>query len=139
VYPDGYATKLRQTITDKLQIKESQIDFGSGADEMIQTICRAFLSPEVNTVMAKPTFTQHNQWTVIEGATVKEISTQNGYHDLDKMLQAIDHETSVVWICSPDNPTGTYLERERLLSFLDQCPNNVLVVLDEAYYEFVSE
>lgn len=139
VYPDGYATKLRQTITDKLQINESQIVFGSGADEMIQTICRAFLSPEVNTVMAKPTFTQYKQGAVIEGATVKEIPTQNGYHDLDKMLQAIDDETSVVWICSPDNPTGTYLERERLLAFLDQCPNNVLVVLDEAYYEFVSE
>src|SRR5690625_208305 len=74
VYPDGYATQLRQTITDKLQINESQIVFGSGADEMIQTICRAFLSPEVNTVMAKPTFTQYKQGAVIEGRSEEHTS-----------------------------------------------------------------
>lgn len=139
VYPDGFATNLRDTITEKLEINNSQIVFGGGSDEMIQGICRAFLSPKVNTIMAKPTFSQYKQGALIEGAKIKEVPTEAGYHNLDKMLDAIDDQTSIVWICSPDNPTGTFITEDKLINFLTKCPKDVLVVLDEAYCEFVSE
>lgn len=139
IYPDGYATQLRETIATKLQLKNTQIVFGSGSDEMIQSICRAFLSPDANTVMAKPTFSQYKQSALIEGAEIKEVPTKDGYHDLDLMLKAIDTETKIVWICSPDNPTGTLVSKEKLINFMKQCPKDVLVILDEAYYEFISK
>src|SRR5699024_6059710 len=97
----------------------------------------AFLYPGVNTVMSTPTFSQYKQSAMVEGAAIKEIPAIKGYHDLEGMLAAIDEHTSVVWLCSPNNPTGTLIPKEDFYHFMDQCPAHVLVVLDEAYYEFI--
>ncbi|TMN20676.1 histidinol-phosphate transaminase [Lentibacillus cibarius] len=138
IYPDGYATELRRTAAANLNVKEEQLIFGSGTDEIIQIIGRAFLYPGVNTVMAAPTFPQYKHSARIEGAEVKEIPTVNGCHDLSGILSAIDDRTSVVWLCSPNNPTGCVISKDDFYAFMDKCPENVLVVLDEAYYEYVS-
>jgi histidinol-phosphate aminotransferase len=87
--------------------------------------------------MATPTFSQYKHNAVIEGAIVKEILLVSGDHDLDSMLAAIDEQTNVIWVCSPNNPTGTYIPENKLLAFLDKVPAHILVVLDEAYYEYV--
>lgn len=137
IYPDGYTSELRTAVASKLNVNENQLLFGSGSDEIVQIICRAFMYPGVNTVMATPTFPQYMHNARIEGAEIKEISTIDGYHDLEGMLNAIDDKTTVVWLCSPDNPTGTLISSEALYSFLDKCPKDVLVVLDEAYYEYI--
>lgn len=139
IYPDGHAAQLRASLASRLSIKEEQLIFGNGSDEIVQIISRTFLYPGVNTVMATPTFPQYKHHALIDGANIKEIPTVDGYHDLKAMLQAIDEDTKVVWICSPDNPTGTLLPREDFYQFMDQCPQDVLVVLDEAYYEFIDE
>lgn len=139
IYPDGHAAELRKVLAEKLAVSEDQLLFGCGSDEIVQIISRTFLYPGVNTIMASPTFPQYKHHALIEGATVKEIPTIDGYHDLDGMLQAIDDQTKVVWICAPDNPTGTLLSKEAVYHFLDKCPKDVLVVLDEAYYEYVDE
>src|SRR5699024_2528508 len=101
--------------------------------------CRAFLYPETNTVMATPTFPQYRHHALIEGAKVIEVPTKNGRHDLSEMIKAIDDNTKVVWLCSPDNPTGTIISRTDFESFMSRCPKDVLVVLDEAYIEFVAK
>ncbi|MBM7598363.1 histidinol-phosphate aminotransferase [Virgibacillus halotolerans] len=137
IYPDGYTSELRTAVAAKLKINEKQLVFGNGSDEIVQIICRAYIYPGVNTVMATPTFPQYKQNALIEGAQIKEIPTIDGYHDLEGMLTAIDENTNVVWLCSPNNPTGSIIEKETLHSFLDRCPKNVLVVLDEAYYEYM--
>jgi len=139
IYPDGHAAQLRTSLASRLSIKEEQLIFGNGSDEIVQIISRTFLYPGVNTVMATPTFPQYKHHALIDGANIKEIPTVDGYHDLKDMLQAIDDDTKVVWICSPDNPTGTLLPRDDFYQFMDQCPQDVLVVLDEAYYEFIDE
>lgn len=136
-YPDGYAYELRKKMADFLQVNLDQLVFGAGSDEIITLICRAFLYPGTNTVMANPTFPQYRHHALIEGAEVKEIPTVDGRHDLDRMLDAIDDDTKVVWLCTPDNPTGEIITKEQFASFMDHCPKDVLVVLDEAYYEFV--
>lgn len=137
-YPDGYAGDIRFKLAEKLGIKPDQLVFGAGSDEIITFICRAFLSPGTNTVMAAPTFPQYRHHALIEGAEIKEISTlENGEHDLDQMIRAIDENTKVVWLCSPDNPTGTFITYDKFTQFMDQCPDDVVVVLDEAYYEYV--
>ncbi|WP_284141295.1 histidinol-phosphate transaminase [Virgibacillus sp. LDC-1] len=140
LYPDGHATELRQVLAEKLHVEEDQLLFGSGTDEIVQMICRAFLYPNTNTVMAAPTFPQYKHHASIEGATVVEVPTNfEGYHNLQGMLEAIDEYTNVVWLCSPNNPTGTNIPPDDFDMFLEQCPKDTLIVLDEAYYEYLNE
>ncbi|AGA23569.1 histidinol-phosphate transaminase [Bacillus subtilis] len=139
LYPDGYSAALRTRLSKHLNVSETSLIFGNGSDEIIQIICRAFLNDKTNTVTAAPTFPQYKHNAVIEGAEVREIALRpDGSHDLDAMLEAIDEQTQVVWICSPNNPTGTYTSEGELLAFLERVPSRVLVVLDEAYYEYVT-
>lgn len=137
LYPDGYATDLRETLAIHLHLSPSQLIFGNGADNLIQIISRALLRPGLNTVMAAQTFSQYKHNAVIDGADIREVPQINGQHDLDGMLNAIDKETAVVWVCNPNNPTGTYISEDRLVSFLEKIPNDILVVLDEAYFDYV--
>ncbi|MBM7692640.1 histidinol-phosphate aminotransferase [Peribacillus deserti] len=137
LYPDGNATVLRSAVSKHLGIQENNLIFGNGSDEIIQVIARSLLYPGVNTVMASPTFPQYKHNAVIEGAEVREVPLADGEHDLDGMLAAIDENTSVVWVCSPNNPTGRYIARDALVDFLRQVPQQVLVVMDEAYFEYV--
>lgn len=137
LYPDGYATDIREVLSNHLGVKRNQLIFGNGSDENIQIISRALLRPGYNTVMATPTFPQYKHNAIIEGAEIREIPLVNGEHDLEAMLSAIDDKTNVVWLCSPNNPTGTYIRETQLVSFLERVPNETLVVLDEAYFEYV--
>lgn len=138
IYPDGYATELRSVLAKALSRKETEFIFGGGSDEIIQIICRTYLYAGKNTVMATPTFPQYKHGALIEGVEMKEIKlTEAGYHDLDAMQAAIDANTAVVWLCTPNNPTGCTISRSDFLTFMDQCPKETLVVLDEAYVEFI--
>src|SRR5699024_4218178 len=138
LYPDGYAADLRFAVANKYKVEADQLVFGSGSDEIITFICRAFLSEGTNTVMASSTFPQYRHHALIEGADIIEIPTlANGAHDLDAMAASIDEDTKVVWLCSPDNPTGSLISQDQFRRFMEKCPNDVVVVLDEAYYEYV--
>jgi histidinol-phosphate aminotransferase len=138
MYPDGYATELRTHLADHLGVKEGEIILGNGSDEIIQMIARGLLTPGTKTVMAAPTFPQYKHNGIIEGCEITEIPLIDGAHDLDEMAAAIDERTSVVWLCSPNNPTGIYITEEELTAFMARVPSDVLVVLDEAYYEYVA-
>ncbi|HWL13082.1 MAG TPA: histidinol-phosphate transaminase [Ureibacillus sp.] len=137
IYPDGYAQELRTAVANHLNVKETQLIFGNGSDDLIAIITRALLYPGVNTVMATPSFSQYRHNAEIEGAEIREVPTKDGKHDLVSMLEAIDGQTSVVWVCNPNNPTGTIVSEEELQSFLKEVPSDVLVVLDEAYIEYM--
>ncbi len=136
LYPDGAAFELREKVATHLHVKAEQLLFGSGLDEVIQMISRALLHKGTNVVMANPTFSQYYHHAVIEGAEVREVPLKDGIHDLDAMLEKIDEKTQIVWICNPNNPTGTYVEKQKLLSFLEAVPKSTLVIMDEAYYEY---
>ncbi|RIW33146.1 histidinol-phosphate transaminase [Bacillus salacetis] len=139
IYPDGYAKTLRNSLSEHLGIEEKQIILGNGSDEIIQIISRGLLQKGTNTIMPAPTFPQYKHNAVIEGATVKEVELDDrGKHDLGKMIAEIDDDTSVVWLCSPNNPSGEYIREDELISFLDRVPSHVLTVLDEAYFEYAT-
>ncbi|AWQ13770.1 histidinol-phosphate transaminase [Bacillus velezensis] len=139
LYPDGYSAALRTRLSEHLQVSESSIIFGNGSDELVQIICRSLLNDQANTITAAPTFPQYRHNAVIEGAEVREVPLRSdGAHDLDRMLEAIDGETKVIWVCNPNNPTGTYTSEQELIAFLNRVPEHILVVLDEAYYEYVT-
>ncbi len=138
LYPDGYATNLRYALADFLKVTPEELVLGNGSDEIILMISRALLRPGLNTVMASHTFGQYKHNAIVDGAEVREVPlTENAEHDLPAMLAEIDDNTSVVWLCSPNNPTGTYIPEKDLVSFLEKVSEDVLVVLDEAYYEYV--
>lgn len=137
LYPDGYAANIRKDVATHLQVDEEQLIFGNGSDEVIQILCRALLTQGTNTVCAVPSFPQYKHNAVIEGADVREVESINGHHDLDGMLSQIDENTRIVWVCNPNNPSGAYVNAEKFKQFLTKVPRDVLVVSDEAYFEYV--
>lgn len=139
IYPDGYAQNLRTAVAKHVGVKETQLLFGNGSDDLIAIISRALLYPGVNTVMATPSFSQYRHNAVIEGAEVREVPLKDGKHDLPSMLKEIDENTSIVWVCNPNNPTGTIVSDEELKQFIANVPSDVLIILDEAYYEYIND
>ena len=138
IYPDGYATLLREAVAKHTGVKETQLIFGNGSDENIQIISRSLLGAGKNTVMATGTFSQYRHNATLEGAEIREVPHIDGAHDLEGMLKVIDDETAVVWLCTPNNPTGKYISEQDLLSFIEKVPEDVLIVLDEAYCEYAT-
>ncbi|MCP3772437.1 histidinol-phosphate transaminase [Paenibacillus sp. MZ04-78.2] len=137
IYPDGGAVELTNAVAGKLGVQPNQIIFGLGSDEVILMIARAFLTPEDETITAYPTFPQYRHNAEVEGAKVIEVPVDaNGKHDLQAMLGKVNSRTKIVWICNPNNPTGTMLSEAEITSFLEAVPKNVMVVLDEAYAEY---
>lgn len=139
IYPDGNATALREKMADKLGVNQDMLLFGGGSDEIIAMIARALLSSDTNTVMATPTFPQYAHNAKIEGAEIREVPLKEGQHDLDGFSKAIDSNTSVIWLCSPNNPTGNLIPGNDLRTFIQQVPAHVLIVLDEAYFEYITD
>lgn len=139
IYPDGYAQSLRTSLANFYGIAENELILGNGSDDLIAIITRALLYPGVNTVMADLSFSQYWHNAEIEGAEVRKVPLKNGVHDLEAMLEAIDENTSVVWVCNPNNPTGTIVSDETLSAFLAKVPKDVFVVLDEAYVEYIND
>lgn len=138
IYPDGWASELRKVVAAYHGVSEEELIFTAGVDELIALLTRGLLSEQTNTVMAVPTFVQYRQNALIEGAEVREIGLlEDGSHDLEKMLAAIDANTAIVWICNPNNPTGNYIDTTELEAFIAKVPADCLVVLDEAYIDYV--
>jgi len=139
IYPDGASDALSKKVADFLNVKPEELLFGSGADEVIQIISRGLLKSEHNIVCATPTFPQYAHHAVIEGAEVRSIPLVDGVHNLPKMLEQLDDQTKIVWICNPNNPTGTYVNEEDLENFIRAVPVSTCIVLDEAYVEYVTD
>jgi histidinol-phosphate aminotransferase len=136
LYPDGGSVTLTAAVAEFLGVAPNQIIFGAGSDEVILMIARAFLVHGDETIMASHTFPQYKHNAEIEGAVCIEVPLREGTHDLPAMLAKVSDRTKIVWICNPNNPTGTIVSHEELTRFLEQVPPEVMVVLDEAYYEY---
>lgn len=139
IYPDGSAAELTSALATHLGVKSDNIIFGCGSDEIIALIARAFFLPGDETIMADQTFSVYKSNADIEGAVTIEVPLANGTHDLVAMLSQVTERTKVIWVCNPNNPTGTIVSAEALSTFLDSVPKQVMVVLDEAYYEYVTD
>ncbi|UVI32405.1 histidinol-phosphate transaminase [Paenibacillus spongiae] len=139
IYPDSFSTTLAAAVADYLQVDRKQLVFGAGSDEVILMLARAYLVPGDETIMADETFPQYKHNATIEGATSIEVPLKDGKHDLPAMLAKVNERTKIVWICNPNNPTGTIVGKDELEEFIRAVPSNVIVVLDEAYAEYVMD
>lgn len=137
LYPEGDAPELRRELAIHLGVDEKGIVIGNGSDEVIQMISRAYLEPGDEVVMADRTFPRYKTQTIIEDAIPVEVPLKEGVHDLEQMAARITERTKLVWICNPNNPTGTIIDQKALQAFLAQVPEQVMVVVDEAYHEYV--
>lgn len=138
-YPDGNATSLREMIAQKLDVKAANIVFGCGLDEIISLVSRVFLEKDDEVLVAEPTFSEYGLNAQIEGATVKSVpvDARTGANDLNGFLKNITLSTKLIWLCNPNNPTGAYNDPNALRDFVAKVPKDILVLIDEAYIDFV--
>jgi len=137
LYPDGSGYELKQALSAKFGVGAERIVLGNGSNDVLEMAARAFLSPGVKAVYAQHAFAVYPLATQATGATGIEVAARDYGHDLPAMLRAIDNDTRVVFIANPNNPTGTFIAPGAMHAFLRQVPESVLVVLDEAYQEYL--
>ncbi|WP_414043769.1 histidinol-phosphate transaminase [Macrococcus sp. EM39E] len=136
-YPDPEAHHLKEKLSAFYDVPTEQIFVGAGLDEVIMLISRAVLSQNSEVITSEGTFIQYTTHALIEGTQLITVPLKQGVFDLEAMLDAVSDNTNLIWICNPNNPTGTYVSEDALRKFLNQVPREVTVVLDEAYFEFV--
>lgn len=137
-YPDGNGFALRDCVCRKFGLQPAQIVFGNGSNDILELAARAFLAPGLEAVYSQHAFAVYALVTQATGAVGISVPARDFGHDLDAMLAAITDKTRIVFIANPNNPTGTLLEKQVLHAFLQGVPKTVLVVLDEAYDEYLS-
>jgi len=139
LYPDGPCTVLRQALAKRFLLPERMVVISNGADNLILMIANAFVNEGDEVVMADPTFPVYTNAAQIMGGKVVKVKLKDFTHDLDAMLKKVNRKTKLVFICNPNNPTGTTVSREPFNRFLSKLPKQVIVVLDEAYGDFVED
>ncbi len=139
-YPDGAARALRGKLSEHLGVAEERVVVSNGSNELLRVIGEAVLSAGDETVFAWPSFVVYPMVTQLTGATAVRVALDaSETHDLEAMAAAISPRTKIVFVCNPNNPTGTIVTREAFERFLSAVPENVLIVLDEAYFEYATD
>ncbi len=137
-YPDGNAFALKAAISRKFGVNPAQLVIGNGSNDILELAARAFLAPGCAAVFSRHAFAVYPLATNAVGATCIEVAAKQFGHDLEAMLAAITPATRIVFIANPNNPTGTFVSGAELEAFLVRVPRDVLVVLDEAYTEYLA-
>ncbi|MDX1390596.1 MAG: aminotransferase class I/II-fold pyridoxal phosphate-dependent enzyme, partial [Acidobacteriota bacterium] len=136
-YPDGASHALRERLSGQLGVDPEQLVFGAGADEILELLAKVLLGPGDEAIFAWPSFAMYP--VVVQGMGASSIRvplTGDLVHDLPEMSGAVTDRTRLIFVCNPNNPTGTIVTAEQVARFMDRVPDEVLVVFDEAYYEY---
>lgn len=137
-YPDGSGYYLKKALSEILSIEEEEIILGNGSNELIDIVVRTFLQQGDEAVMAQPSFVIYPLSVQAMGGKPVQVPLKNYTHDLDAMADAITGRTSILFVANPNNPTGTINKRDEFDRMMKRVPERVLVVVDEAYYEYVT-
>ena len=138
-YPDGGGYYLREAIAEQVGLSMANVILGNGSNEIIEFLGHAYLQPGDEVVVAKHSFAVYRLMAQLFGAKVVDVPDPDFVADLDGMLKAITPRTKEVFIANPNNPTGTMVFQDDIDRFMDRVPEHVMVVFDEAYYEFLDE
>ena len=139
LYPDGNAFYLKQKLAAKLGVDPANLVLGNGSNEIIEFLAHALLSPDDDVVVSQFCFAIYSIVAKMFGANVITVPAKNHGHDLPAMLRAITPRTKIVFVANPNNPTGTLAPREDVIELVNNVPDDVLLVMDEAYIEFLDE
>jgi len=139
-YPDGGAYYLRKELSKFLSVDEGEIIFGNGSNEVLDMIARAFLKEGDEVLIFQYSFIVYKIVSLIQGATIKEVPVEKNFsRNLNKLLENISPRTKVIFIDNPCNPTGVANLKEDFDNFIMNLPDNVLLVIDEAYFEYAKQ
>ena len=137
-YPDGMSGDLRSALAAHYGLPEECFIAGNGSDEILAMIAGTYLEEGDEVVTAVETFSEYNFSGLLFGGTVKKVPLKEGKFDTAALKDAVNSKTKLLFIANPNNPTGTYLNKTEMIEFLTALPPHVLVILDEAYSEFVT-
>lgn len=138
LYPDGKSHHLRQALANHLGVEPEQIIVGNGTDGIIAHICLAYLDEDNEVIVSRSSFPMYDIYTHVMRARLIKTPSRDYGLDLEAMANAISEKTKLVFVCNPNNPTGTIVTKAEVETFMAKVPANVLVVFDEAYYKFVA-
>jgi len=138
-YPDGGAFRLRTALADRWKVSLDQVILGNGSDEIIGMLARAFLSPGDEAVMADNTFVIYRMEVTASHGVPVIVPLKDGRHDLTAMARAITPRTKLLFVCNPNNPTGTMVSAADVDALMAQVPAHAIVVFDEAYCEYARD
>ena len=139
LYPDGGAHDLTRALADRWKVSGDHVVVGNGSDEIISLLVKTFVSPGEEAVMADHTFVMYKLAVTGGHGVCVEVPLKDWRHDLPAMARAVTGRTRVVFVCNPNNPTGTMVTRDEVREFMAAVPDDVIVVFDEAYYEYVRD
>ena len=139
LYPDGNAFYLKQKLAAKLGVETTNLILGNGSNEIIEFVSHALLEPGTDVVVSQYCFAIYPIVAKMFGANVIIVPARDYGHDLPAMLRAITVNTRIVFVANPNNPTGTLAPREEVIKFVNDVPDDVLLVMDEAYIEFLGD
>ncbi len=136
-YPDGSAFYLKEKLSSKLRVKQDNLILGNGSNEIIELVFRTFYQPGDNVVSAEITFAVYPIIAQAIGAEYRAAPMKDLRYDVERLKELVDDRTRLVFISNPNNPTGTYITTEEFEFLIKSVPETTLVILDEAYFEFV--
>lgn len=136
IYPDGGGYRLRSAIAESFGMDLGNVVLGNGSNEIIELLCHTFLNQDAELIAAEHAFVVYKLMATLFGAKYVEVPDPGFIHDLDAMADAITEKTRLVFIANPNNPTGTMVGQEEIDRFMARVPEHVIVVFDEAYFEF---
>jgi len=137
LYPEGSSRLLREKIAYKLNLNKEMIIVGNGADNIIGLVGMAFINEGDEVITGEITFPAYETVAKIMGGKIIPVKLKDYTYDLEEIARRINERTKVIFICNPNNPTGTIVNREEVISFMEKVPQDVIVVFDEAYYDYV--
>ncbi len=142
-YPEGSGYYLKNALSKKflqkgVNLSHDEIILGNGSNELIDIAVKTYLGPGDEAIMATPSFIVYAMSVMSQGGIAKEVPLKDWRHDLEGMLREITPKTKIIFIANPNNPTGTINFREEFHNFMESLPDNILLIMDEAYYEYVS-
>jgi len=138
-YPDGSSFYLREALSRFWSVPFEQTAVGSGSNDLIDVLCRIHLGPGDEAVMSHPAFVMFAVAVHVAGGTLVRVPGRDLFHDPPAMLAAVNDRTRLVYFSNPDNPTGTRVTRRQLDAYFEKVPDHVLTILDEAYFEYVTD
>ncbi len=137
LYPDANGFALKQQLAQYLDVSPDQITLGNGSNDVLDLLARVFVGPGDEVIFSEYAFLVYALVTKAAGGAAVVTPARDWGHQLDAMLAAINANTKLVFIANPNNPTGTYLSTADLRQFIERVPDNVIIVIDEAYFEYV--
>lgn len=139
IYPDGGSYELKQVLSQHLSLQPNQLTIGNGSENVLEIIIKTYLSENDTAVISQYAFLTIPLLISSYGAQAKVVPAKEWGHDIQGMINAIDEKTRIVFLVNPNNPTGTYTNDDDFRQLMNHVPNHVLVVVDEAYSEYISQ